>query len=76
MIDAITELVAERGYQKTTIDSIAKGARVSLKTFYEHYASKEECFLAAFDADVEAAAEIFGELLDPDMPSPDRMAVG
>jgi AcrR family transcriptional regulator len=76
MINAITELVAERGYQKTTIDSIAKSARVSLKTFYEHYANKEECFLAAFDTDVEAAAEVFGELLDPDMPWPDRMATG
>jgi AcrR family transcriptional regulator len=76
MLQAISELAAERGYQKTTIDLIAKSARVSLKTFYEHFASKEECFLVAFDTDVEAAAEIFEELLDPEMPWPDRIASG
>ena len=42
----------------------------------ELVAEPEECFLAAFDADVEAAAEILGQLLVPDMPWPDRMAVG
>src|SRR6478752_2495333 len=63
---ATSELVAERGYQKTTIELIAKSARVALRTFYEHFASKEECFLAAFDADLDAAAEVFEEIVDPD----------
>ena len=73
---AVSELVAESGYQKTTIELIAKTARVALSTFYEHFAGKEECFIAAFDADVEAAAGIFDELLDPDMPWPDQIALG
>jgi AcrR family transcriptional regulator len=73
---ATSELVAERGYQKTTIELIAKTARVALRTFYEHFASKEECFLAAFDADLEGAAEIFNELLDPAEPWPDQIATG
>jgi AcrR family transcriptional regulator len=73
---AVSELVAERGYQKTTIELIAKTARVALSTFYEHFASKEEAFLAAFDNDVEAAKEVFGELLDPDMPWTEQIAIG
>jgi AcrR family transcriptional regulator len=73
---ATSELVAERGYQKTTIELIAKSARVALRTFYEHFASKEECFLAAFDADLEAAADVFNELLDPNEPWPDQIAIG
>jgi AcrR family transcriptional regulator len=73
---AVSELVAERGYQKTTIELIAKSARVALGTFYEHFAGKEECFLAAFDTDVEAAAEIFDQLLDPDLSWPDQIAQG
>ena len=73
---AVSELVAERGYQKTTIELIAKTARVALSTFYEHFASKEEAFLAAFDNDVEAAKEVFEELLDPDMPWTEQVAVG
>jgi len=68
MLLATAELVAERGYQKTTIELIAKTARVALSTFYEQFSSKEECFLAAFDETVAAAAEVFEELLDPDQP--------
>ncbi len=66
MLLATAELVAERGYQKTTIELIAKTARVALSTFYEQFSSKEDCFLAAFDETVAAAAEVFAELLDPE----------
>jgi AcrR family transcriptional regulator len=66
MLLATAELVAERGYQKTTIELIAKTARVALSTFYEQFSSKEECFLAAFDESIAAASEVFGELLDPE----------
>jgi AcrR family transcriptional regulator len=76
MLLATAELVAERGYQKTTIELIAKTARVALSTFYEQFSSKEECFLAAFDESVEAAAEVFAELLEPDQDWADRVAAG
>jgi AcrR family transcriptional regulator len=76
MLLAIAELVAERGYRKTTIELIAKTARVALVTFYEHFASKEECFLAAFDESVEAAEKVFGELLDDERPWPEQIAAG
>jgi AcrR family transcriptional regulator len=65
---ATAELVAERGYQKTTIELIAKTSRVALVTFYEHFPSKEECFLAAFDESVVAAQEVFAELLNAEDP--------
>ncbi len=68
MLLATAELVAERGYQKTTIELIAKTARVALSTFYEQFSSKEECFLAAFDETVAAARVVFDELLDPEQP--------
>lgn len=76
MLLATTELVAERGYQKTTIELIAKTSRVALVTFYEHFSSKEECFLAAFDESVAAAQEVFAELLDPETPWQDQVAAG
>jgi AcrR family transcriptional regulator len=74
MLLATAELVAERGYQKTTIELIAKTARVALSTFYEQFSSKEECFLAAFDENVAAAAEVFEELLDEEDPWADQIA--
>jgi AcrR family transcriptional regulator len=73
---ATAELVAERGYQKTTIELIAKTSRVALVTFYEHFPSKEECFLAAFDESVLAAKEVFGELLDPEQPWQEQISAG
>jgi AcrR family transcriptional regulator len=76
MLLATAELVAERGYQKTTIELIAKTARVALVTFYEHFADKEECFLAAFDENIEAAREVFAELLDPGQSWADQIAGG
>jgi len=76
MLLATAELVAERGYQKTTIELIAKTARVALSTFYEQFSSKEECFLAAFDETIEAAAEVFAELLDPEQEWSEQVASG
>jgi AcrR family transcriptional regulator len=76
MLLATTELVAERGYQKTTIELIAKTSRVALVTFYEHFSSKEECFLAALDETVAAAREAFAELLDPASPWQDQISTG
>ena len=76
MLLATAELVAERGYQKTTIELIAKTARVALVTFYEHFANKEECFLATFDESVAAAGEVFVELVDPEQPWVDQVSTG
>jgi len=73
---ALAELIAERGYQKATVEVIAKTARVSLATFYEHFASKEKCFLAAFDDDIESAAQVFSDRVDPGQPWPDQIVVG
>jgi AcrR family transcriptional regulator len=76
MLLATAELVAERGYQKTTIELIAKTSRVALVTFYEHFSSKEECFLAAFDESVVAAREVFAELLEPEQPWEEQISAG
>jgi len=76
MLLATAELVAERGYQKTTIELIAKTSRVALVTFYEQFSSKEECFLAAFDESVAAAREVFAELLNPEDPWQEQISAG
>ena len=46
MIDAI----GEKGYSATTVSDVIRRAGVSRKAFYEHFANKEECFLATYDA--------------------------
>ncbi|MGH7858983.1 MAG: TetR/AcrR family transcriptional regulator [Candidatus Binatia bacterium] len=53
MIDAIARSVASKGYAATTVADVVTLARLSRRTFYEQFADKEECFLAAFDDGVE-----------------------
>ncbi len=47
---ATAELVAKRGYNDVTVQLIVRRARVSFRTFYNHFGSKEEAFLEFFDA--------------------------
>ena len=53
LLDAMAEVVAQRGYGATTVAHVIEHAGVSRKTFYEHFRDREECFLAAYDAGVE-----------------------
>jgi AcrR family transcriptional regulator len=50
ILRAVAELVAKRGYGDVTVELVVKRAHVSYKTFYKHFSSKEECFLALFDS--------------------------
>lgn len=43
------EAVGRNGYRATTVADVIVGAGVSRKTFYKHFANKQECFLAAYD---------------------------
>src|SRR6266581_4144987 len=46
---AMTELIAERGYQAVRILDLTQLAHVSRPTFYELYPDKEELLLAAYN---------------------------
>jgi AcrR family transcriptional regulator len=46
---AMIECVAESGYRSTRVADVIVRAGVSRKTFYEHFANKEECLLVTYD---------------------------
>lgn len=46
----MTAAVGAVGYAEATLTDVTTRARVSRKTFYVHFADKEACFVAAFDA--------------------------
>jgi len=48
LIDAIVELAGGQGYQSLSIAQISSRAGVSSATFYEQFADREECLLAAY----------------------------
>lgn len=61
MLLAVAEAVAEQGFATTTVADIIARARLSRRTFYEHFADKEECYLAAYDTVVEQLLAAVGQ---------------
>ena len=57
---AIVELVAEHGFERTTVPMVVKTARVSSNAFYDFFADKTDCFLSACDS---VARDLLGEVL-------------
>lgn len=49
IFDAVANLTAAKGYQGLSLEEIVSEAAISLQTFYEHFAGKEEAFLATFE---------------------------
>jgi AcrR family transcriptional regulator len=64
ILRADAELVAKRGYADVTVELIVKRAKVSFKTFYKHFAGKEECFMELFDSAVGSTERTIRERLD------------
>lgn len=47
ILDAVTRLLAERGYERTTVEAVAHEVGVAKASLYKHFASKEALVLAA-----------------------------
>jgi AcrR family transcriptional regulator len=45
----LAEAIADKGYAATTIADVVMHARVSKRTFYEHFADKEACLMALYE---------------------------
>src|SRR4051794_4789685 len=54
--EALLAVAAERGYAATTIGAVVERARVSRRSFYDVYSSKDEAFAAAQAVVLERAA--------------------
>ena len=48
LLHAMTEVVAAKGFAGATVRDVVGAAGVSRSTFYEQFASKEDCFLEAY----------------------------
>jgi AcrR family transcriptional regulator len=50
LLGGLALAIVEKGYAAATIADVVRHARVSKRTFYEHFADKEACFLALYAA--------------------------
>ncbi len=68
LLDALEASIAQDGYAKTTVADIVRRARTSRRTFYEHFASREACFVALLsDASADQIRQI-SDAVDPSAP--------
>src|SRR3954447_16564000 len=57
LLAGLMQALYEVGYQKTTVSLIGQKAAVSKSDFYKHFESKDECFVATYDAAIERIRE-------------------
>jgi AcrR family transcriptional regulator len=50
LLRALAAVVADKGYPDTTVAEIVERASTSQRTFYEHFANKEDAIVAALDS--------------------------
>jgi AcrR family transcriptional regulator len=65
LLDAMSHVVARKGYAETTIADLAAEARVSRRTFYEHFDSKAECLIALYEVASDQALRVLRDAIDP-----------
>jgi AcrR family transcriptional regulator len=53
LLDGLAGSITERGYRATTVADVVRSAKTSKRTFYDEFASKEECFVELLAANNE-----------------------
>ena len=73
LMEGMAAAVNEKGYAATTIGDIVRHSRVSKRTFYEHFADREACFLACYAYGGELALRAVAEAAGRGGPWPQRV---
>ena len=67
LLEGMAAALDEKGFAEVTIADIARHARVSKRTFYEHFDTKQDCLLALYVASSERALAEIAESIDPSL---------
>lgn len=74
---AAAEVFAASGYRQVAVADIIRQARVGRGRFYEHFSSKEDCFLALYDLGASSAVSVVEEACgDPALSFAERVQAG
>jgi AcrR family transcriptional regulator len=76
IVSALAEETMDRGYRAVTVADIVRRAGIARNTFYDNFASKEDCFLATQDFAVEESLARIVEAASKVEGWEDRLAAG
>jgi AcrR family transcriptional regulator len=76
LLEGMAEAITEKGYAATTIADVVRHARVSKRTFYEHFPDKESAFLATYSTASDDMLAVIAGALVGDAPWRERLAAG
>jgi AcrR family transcriptional regulator len=74
LLDGLAASINERGYRDTTVADIVRHARTSKRTFYEQFASKEECLIELLRKNNEDLIASIRAAVDPKADWRDQIA--
>src|SRR5258707_7190070 len=66
LLDGLAASIGERGYRDSTVADIVRHARTSKRTFYEQFASKEECLIELLRRNNENLIASIQAAVDPE----------
>ncbi len=73
IIDAAVQLFGEQGYERTSIEQLARAAGIGKGTIYSYFKTKSEIFLAYCEDELEFLYKTLAEQSDPDTPLIDQL---
>ncbi|MCW2513483.1 MAG: transcriptional regulator [Mycobacterium sp.] len=73
LLDGLAESITERGYRATTVADVVRSAKTSKRTFYDEFASKEECFVELLAANNEDLIAHITTAVDPEATPDDQV---
>jgi AcrR family transcriptional regulator len=76
ILSAVADVTSVAGYGEMTVEDVILTAGVSRRTFYEHFKSKDDAFLAAFDAVLEQLLSAVREAYEGEEHGADRLRAG
>lgn len=76
LLAALSEAISEEGYAGVTVADIVRRARVSKRTFYEQFDTKEESLLALYEAQTDRLLDAVRAAMESAPPGEQRVETG
>jgi AcrR family transcriptional regulator len=73
LLDGLAVAIEVRGYRDATVADIVREAKTSRRTFYEHFASKETCFVALITEANDEMIRLITAAVDSTAPWPTQV---